>query len=99
MLPADGELVTLTNAVSAAVPQPKLLVTVNVIIAVPKLTPVTTPVAGSTVATAASLLLHAPVPPVNVVLDKVDVVVGQTVAAPVIVPAVGAALTVTVVVT
>jgi hypothetical protein len=50
-------------------------------VAVPPLTPVTTPVDGSTVATAASLLLHVPPPVASL---SVLVAVAQKVVVPVI---------------
>ena len=50
-------------------------------VAVPALTPVTTPVPAPTVATAVLLLLHEPPP---VVLDKIVVAPTHTVSAPVI---------------
>ena len=75
-------------------PQPVPLVTVKVIVAEPAETPYTTPVAGLTVATPVALLLHAPVPPLNVLFDKPVVEPTQTDVVPVIVPATGNGLTV-----
>ena len=64
------------------------------IVAVPALTPVTKPELLFTVATPVLLLLHVP-PGVPVVLDNCVVLPLQTVVVPVIVPAIGAAFTVT----
>jgi hypothetical protein len=66
-----------------------------VIVALPALTPVTTP-AASTVATAALLLVQ--LPPVEA-LDRVVVKPAQVVVVPVIAPTVGVLFTVNVVVT
>ncbi len=87
--PAFGTGFTVTTAVAAAVPQ--LLTTVYDMVDVPGAIPVTTPVA-LTVATPVLTLLHTPpiVPSVRLV-----VVVGHSVNVPVIVPALGVALTVT----
>ena len=90
MLPATGEGMIVIPAVVNAVPQP--LVTVYVIVALPEVTPVISPVV-LTVATAALLLLH--VPPV-VVLLKVILAPWHTDERPVIVPDAGFGLTLSV---
>lgn len=62
---------------------------------VPKVIPVTTPVEEPTVATAGVAELHAPPPTVSL---KVVVAPGQTVNIPLIIPALGEGLTVTILV-
>ena len=88
MLPAVGVPVTVIVAVAVAVPQ--LLLTLYVIVAVPVAIPVTVPVALID-AMAALLLLQVPpvVASVRVVFAPV-----HTVVAPLMVPALGAGLTV-----
>ncbi len=89
MLPATGEGLIVTTTVAAAVPQ--LVTTVYDMVEVPAEIPVTTPVA-LTVATPVDTELHVPPPVASV---RFVVVVGQAVRPPVIVPAVGVAVTVT----
>ena len=67
-------------------------------VVVPAATPKTEPVAALTVPTAVLLLLHTPAPTAVASLSVVDIPV-QTEVAPVIAPATGVALTVTVAVT
>lgn len=88
IVPALGTGTTVTSAVSLAVPQ--LLVTEYVIMAVPSVSPVTTPVV-LTLALAALLLLQVPpaAPSVKVVVDPI-----HTVWVPVMLPALGSGLTV-----
>ena len=62
-------------------------------VAVPAATPVTTPVELFTVATAASLVVHAP--PAVPLLEKVVVPLTQIACVPLMTPALGAATTVT----
>lgn len=59
-VPAFGEAVTETERVAVEFEQPPVPVTVYVIVAVPAVTPVTTPVELFTVATAVFPLLHDP---------------------------------------
>src|ERR1035438_5674411 len=89
-LPAFGRpfIVILAEAVEL----PQLPLTLYVIVADPAATPVTTPVAGSTVAVALLLLLQLPLPVpllVNAVVEPM-----QTVEFPLTVPAFGSAFTV-----
>jgi hypothetical protein len=88
IVPAFGEGLTVTTIVAAAVPQ--LLVTEYDIVVVPAVTPVTIPEDEPIVAIAGVTEDHTP--PVVALLNVV-VLVGQTVAVPVIVPAAGSALT------
>ncbi len=90
MLPADGVVFTVMDCVAVAVPQ--LLVAVYEMVTVPAVTPLTTPEAFM-VAIAVLLLVH--VPPATA-SDKVTVAPVHSVEVPVIVPALGAGLTVTV---
>jgi len=89
MVPETGGGLTVIIRLVLAVPHP--LVTVYVIAAVPRATPVTIP-DTPTVATAALLLLHTPPPTESL---KGILTPGHTVVAPVMVPADGAAFTVT----
>jgi hypothetical protein len=73
----DGDALTVTIVVRA---HPAFVV--NVIVALPAVTPVTTPVADPTVAVAISLLLH--VPPPAVLLLSVVTPPSHTVAIPVV---------------
>jgi hypothetical protein len=90
MVPASGSGLTVTICVATAVPQ--LFVTVYDIVAVPADTPVTTPLV-LTVAIPEAPVLH--VPPLTELLNVV-VLPAQTVAMPVIAPASGSGLTVTI---
>jgi hypothetical protein len=91
IVPAAGAAFTVTTCVAYAVPQ--AVVAAYDIVAVPCVSPVTTPVVF-TEAMALLLLLH--IPPVVALLNEV-VFEGQTVAVPVIVPAFGNSFTVMVV--
>jgi len=93
-VPAFGAAVTVTVRVAVALEQPPVPVTVYVIVAVPAATPVTTPEELFTVATAASLVDHAP--PALPLLVNVVVPATQMPCVPLKVPALGAAVTVTV---
>ena len=86
--PALGDTFTVTIVVVNTDPH-DALVSVNVIIVVPPLTPYTTPVVAPTVPTVVLLLVHAPVPPDAVASLKVMVNPVHTVPGPVIVPAKG----------
>lgn len=88
MKPALGNGLTVTTWVETAVPQ--AFVTVYEMVVVPADTPVTIP-AAFIVALAGVEELHTPPP---TLLLKVVVVAAQTVAVPVIVPALGSRLTV-----
>ena len=97
IVPAEGEVTTVTFIVVVADPQ-ETVVSVNVIVVVPALTPYTTPVVEPTVPTAVLLLLHVPVPPDAVASASGIVDPAHTEVGPVIVPALGDALTVILVV-
>ena len=99
IVPEVGIGLTVKEVVVESVPQPIELVTVKVMVAEPALTPYTRPVVGLTVAILVALLLHATVPPVKVVFDNAEVAPTQAFVVPVMEPAVGVPLTVTVVVT
>jgi hypothetical protein len=90
MDPAFSTGFTAINAEAVAVPH--TVVTVYVIVALPDPTPVTTPLAAFTVATAALLLLHEP-PPLPLLLNGVDKPAHND-AAPLTVPAFGTGFTV-----
>jgi hypothetical protein len=94
-VPAFGAAVTVTVLVAVALAHPPVPVTVYVIVAVPGVNPLIKPVAESTEATPVFELVH--VPPDTV---ELNVVVPPTHIAcvPLKVPALGAALTVTVLV-
>ena len=92
IVPAAGSGLTVTTTVAAAVPQ--LLLTVYEIVAVPAVTPVTTPEVPI-VATPVGILLHAPPPAASV---SAVVAVAHTIGVPVMIPAEGMAITVTTVV-
>ena len=94
IVPATGEAFNVTVAVVVAVPQ-LTLVSVNVIVVVPALTPYTIPVVDPTVPTAVLLLLQVPVPPEAVRSANVVVKPLHTDVVPVIAPATGDTLTVT----
>ena len=85
--------VTVTVLVAVASEQPPVPVTVYVMVAVPAVIPVTRPEVALTVATAGVLLDQAPPEMLEV---KVDVPLTQMLWFPLSVPAVGAAVTVTV---
>ena len=87
-----GKPLTVNEAVVEFV-QPFPLVTVYVMVAVPALTPVTTPVEALTVAIAVLDVLH--VPPGAEEFNKVELEPIQAEAVPVIVPALGSAFSVT----
>ena len=91
-VPADGGAVTVTDLVAVAFAQPPVPFLVYVMIAVPAVTPLTTPVEAFTVAMLVALLDQ--LPPLTVEL-KVVVLFAQTSCVPLSVPAVGAAVTVT----
>ena len=95
--PALGDTLTVTVIVVNADPH-DALISVKVIVVVPPLTPVTTPVIASTDPIVVLLLLHTPDPPDAVASLKVMVKPVQTVFAPVIVPAITEAIILTVVV-
>ena len=97
IVPATGETLTVILVVVVAEPQ-NVVVSVNVIIVIPGLTPYTTPVAAPMVPTAVLLLLHVPEPPAAVASLNVIVEPAHTEEGPVIVPATGDALTVILVV-
>ena len=90
IVPASGSALTVTAYVAVALPQLNVAA-VYVIVAVPAVMPVTSPVAPFTL-TFASALLH--VPPLTV-LARVTEAPAQTLSRPDIVPASGNALTVT----
>ena len=92
--PALGDAFTVMLVVVVAEPQ-LTVVSVNVTIVVPALTPYNIPVTGSIVPTAVLLLLHVPVPPEAVASASGIVNPVHTDEGPVIVPALGDALTVT----
>ena len=94
-VPADAGAVTVIVRVAEALEQPPVPFTVKVMVAVPAATPVTAPVFAFTVATAGLLLLQLPpvAVEVNVVLDPT-----QIACVPLRLPAIGAAVTVTVLV-
>ena len=93
IVPADGAAVTVTVAVVETFAQPPVPVTVYVIIEVPAVAPVTTPVDELMDATAGVPEVQAP--PVTVELSVEDPF-EQIAVVPEIVPAEGAAVTVTV---
>ena len=93
MVPALGKGFTVNTFVAAAVPQ--LLVTVYEIVVVPVDTGVTNPDVELTVATPVLTLLQVPLPAASA---SSEVAGGQTFSVPVIVPALGAGFTVTVLV-
>ena len=92
--PASGAVVIVTVLVAVSFAQPPEPVTTYLIVADPDVTTVTTPVVSSIVATASFPLVHAPP-----LIDEVNVVVPveQIACVPLNVPALGAAVTVTVV--
>jgi len=94
-VPALGAAVTVASLVSVAFEQPPLPETVYVITDVPADTPVTTPVDAWIVATPIVALAH--VPPATVEA-KVVVVLSHNASVPLNVPALGDAVTVTVLV-
>jgi hypothetical protein len=89
MVPADADEVTVTGSVANAIPHAPD--TSYEIVALPALIPETTP-DELTVATSVLLLVH--VPP-ETVAERVELVAGQIVDVPLIVPAFVAAFTVT----
>jgi preprotein translocase subunit Sec61beta len=93
IVPADGAAVTVTVAVVETFAQPPVPVIVYVITEVPAATPVTAPVLAPIVATAGVAEVQAP--PVTVELSVEDPF-EQIAVVPEIVPAEGAAVTVTV---
>jgi hypothetical protein len=93
-VPAFGVAVTVTERVAVALEQPPVPVTVYVMFAVPALTPVITPVEALTVATPVASEVHAP--PALPLLENVVVPPTQIPCVPLKVPALGAAVTVTV---
>jgi hypothetical protein len=94
-VPALAAAVTVTVRVAVAFVQGADPVTVYVIVAVPAAMPDMAPVDAFTVATAASLVVHAP--PAVPLLVKVVLPPTQIACVPLTVPALGAATTVTVV--
>jgi hypothetical protein len=92
--PALGSVVTVTVLVAVASAQPPVPVTVYVIVAVPAATAVTTPVEAFTVAKLVLSLVHAP--PASPFELNVVVPLEQIACVPLNVPALGAAVTVTV---
>ena len=92
-VPAETGAVTVTTKVDSALGQPPVPVTVYLIVEVPAVTPVTTPVVAFTVATA--VLEEVPVPPVVPLLEIVEVPPIQMACVPDKVPAFTGAVTVT----
>jgi len=95
-VPATGAAVTVTVLVAVALLQPPVPVTVYVINEVPAETPVTTPVLGSTVATL--VVAEVNTPPLFPFDTNVVVPFEHICAVPLKLPAFGAAVTVTVLV-
>jgi hypothetical protein len=93
-VPALAAAVTVTERVAVALEQPPVPVTVYVMFAVPAPTPVITPVEAFTVAMPTASEVH--VPPVFPFDVKVVVPLTQIACVPLSVPALGAAVTVTV---
>jgi hypothetical protein len=93
-VPALGGAVTVTVRVAVALAQPPVPVMVYVMVAVPELTPVTTPVELFTVAIPVLLDVHAP--PLLPFVVNVVVAATQIFCVPLNVPALAAAVTVTV---
>jgi len=93
IVPAFGAAVTVTVLVAVAFVHPPVPTTVYVIVVVPADTPVTAPELTSIVAT--EVLLEDHVPPIPVVLNVVEPF-EQIAVVPLIVPAFGCAVTVTV---
>ena len=93
-VPAFGAAVTVTVRVAVTLAQPPVPVTVYVMVAVPAATAVTTPEETFTVAT--PVLLEVQAPPVLPLLVKVVVPATQMFCVPLMEPALGAAVTVTV---
>jgi PPE-repeat protein len=91
--PAFAAVVTVTVLVADESLQPPVPVTVYVIVAVPAATAVTTPEEAFTVATSSSLLVQAP--PASPFELNVVVPLEQIACVPLIVPALGAVVTVT----
>jgi len=93
-VPAFGAAVTVTERVAVALEQPPAPVTVYVMFAVPAATPVITPEEAFTVAMPTASEVH--VPPVFPFDVRVVVPLTQIACVPLSVPALGAAVTVTV---